>query len=232
MASHLTVHISVLDLLNQEHRRQIHQALRHESQTASFHQRDGAALQEDVLLEALNAFSDETAAEHLSLDQLEALFGGVGLPEALVSSTILMAMVASASGLFADSMGAMQNSRMQDALNAGVNANIEQVREQLANYASSGNGEYNPLASEAGSLGEHFITTELDPDNKFGYDHDNDGAADGIRTTETIGGENVIRTVLWSGNSIEISYSHVGDDGTTSTVQGTSIVAPAAGWLP
>ena len=232
MASHLTVHISVLDLLNQEHRSQILQALRQESKAPSFHQSDGAELHEDLLLEALNAFNDESAAEDLSLDQLEALSGGVGLPEALVSSTILMAMVASASGLFADSMGAMQNSRMNDALNAGVNANIEQVREQLAGYASSGNGEYNPSASEAGSLGENFITTILDPTGSSSYDHDNDGTDDGIQTTENIGGEDVIRTVLWSGNSIEISYSHVADDGTTTTVQGTSMVAPAAGWLP
>ena len=232
MASHLTVHISVLDLLNQEHRSQIHQALRQESKATRFHQSDGAELHEDLLLEALNAFNDESAAENLSLDQLEALSGGVGLPEALVSSTILMAMVAGASGLFADSMGSMQNSRMRDALNAGVNANIEQVREQLAGYASTGNGEYNPSASQAGSLGEHFVTTVLDPSGSSGYDHDNDGTNDGIQTTESIGGESVIRTVLWSGNSIEISYSHVGDDGATTNVQGTSMVAPAAGWLP
>ena len=231
MASHLTVHISVLDLLNQEHRSQIHQILSQGSQARTFHQSDGAELDENVLLEALNAFTDESAAEDLSLDQLEALSGGVGLPEALVSSTILMAMVAGASGLFADSMGAMQNSRMQDALNAGVNANIEQVREDLAGYASSGNGEYNPTAL-SGSLGEDFVKTILDPTNSGGYDQDGDGNDDGIQTTVSIGGENVTRTVLWNGNSIEISYSHVGDDGTTTSMQGTSMVAPAAGWLP
>ena len=72
----------------------------------SFHQIDGERLSTHDLLNALNAFDNENESSDLSIDQLEQITGGVGLPEALVSSTILMAMVAGASGMFVNSVGA------------------------------------------------------------------------------------------------------------------------------
>ncbi len=219
MKSSLIITYQVLDLHDPEARSRIQQVLdgNHEH---SFYQSDGSQLPNETLLQALNAFTDENEAADLTLEQLEDLSGGVGLPEALVSSTILMAMVAGACGCFADSMGAVQNSQVQDALNAGIHANIEQVRNDLASHDFNAlTGTYNPAV--ASNIGQDFL-------DKSGYVDDDPNTA-GTQTIISIGGKNVIRNITaQDNNSISVEYTY---EDTGSTVQSTSMVAPAAGWL-
>lgn len=221
MTNSLTITYQALDLRDPSSRVVIEQALNGEAER-SFYQSNGSLLPTDDLLKALNAFNNEDEAADLSLDELEGLSGGVGLPEALVSSTILMAMVSGACGCFANSMGAVSNSQIQDALNAGIHANIEQVRTDLANHDfNAAIGTYTPTAA-SGAIGQAFM-------NSSGYTDDN--AAAGIQETLTIGGVEVIRDIQANGNSIEVTYTYTDDGGSASTVQSTSMVAPAAGWL-
>ena len=194
----------------------LHEALAGDNEII-FEQSDGVRLPSETLLKALNAFNNENENSELSLDELEQLNGGVGLPEALVSSTILMTMVAGASGLFTSGMTASGQSSIQDALNAGIRADIESIRHDLSSHnLDEATGTYRPNA-ENGGIGQDFINAlELE---------DIDGKP-GTQTRESFGGESVIRTIEANGNSITVTYSHSGQQ-----IQTTSMVSPASGWL-
>lgn len=226
MTNSLTITYQVLDIRDPQHRSQIQDVLAIDVER-SFYQPNGAVLPSDALLKALNAFSNEDETADLSLDQLEDLAGGVGLPEAMVSSTILMAMVSGACGCFANSMGAVSNSQIQDALNAGIHANIEQVRNDLAQHNFDENtGTYNPTV--ASDIGQNFL------DNS-GYTDKDGNATNGIETEIQVGNETVNRIILADGNSITVTYTYEeqsgSSSGSTSTLRETTMVAPAAGWL-
>jgi len=216
MASSMTVHLHVMDLGDAKHRAHALQLLEGDT-VGSIHQVDGSSLHRDTLLSALNAFTDENELTELSLDELAGLSGGVGLPEALVSSTILMAMVASASGVFSNSMSAVNQSQIQDSLNAAVTANIEEVRNDLASeFLNSGTGQYEPTTSD---LGADFLTTLTDEDSD----------EEGVQKLLNIGGQQVQRTITADGHTIEITYTHVAE---AQQISSTTMISPAAGWLP
>ena len=220
MAGILKVRLHVMDLQDAAHRAHALKIL-NQDDISSIHQMDGSSLSIDALLSTLNAFVNEDESSELSLEELAQISGGVGIPEALVSSTILMAMVAGASGLFSGSMGAVSNSQIQDALNAGVSANIENVRNDLSNrFLNTGTGEYEPTVSS--NLGADFLSTLSDDDGN---------SSNGIQSSLSIGNEVVQRTITADGNTIEITYTHTDSSGVISEVQGTTMVSPASGWL-
>ena len=209
--------LHAIDLNQSSGRRAIQQALSNQKELV-FHRSDGISLSKSNLLQALNAFDNEDECADLSLAELEQLTGGVGLPEALVSSTILMTMVAGTSGLFTNGVNAIGTSSIQDAINSGIRADIESIRHDLSNHnLDAATGTYRPTA-EAGEIGQEFIDS-LDLQDL----NEREG---GIQTEEDFGGENVIRTIKADGDSITVTYSHSG-----TAVQNTSMVMPASGWL-
>ena len=216
MTSTISFQIQSVNLNDDSCRQMLHEALAGDNEII-FEQSDGVRLPSETLLKALNAFNNENENSELSLDELEQLNGGVGLPEALVSSTILMTMVAGASGLFTSGMTASGQSSIQDALNAGIRADIESIRHDLSTHnLDEATGTYRPNA-ENGGIGQDFINAlELE---------DIDGKP-GTQTRESFGGESVIRTIEANGNSITVTYSHSGQQ-----IQTTSMVSPATGWL-
>ena len=216
MASTISFQIHAINLNDEQCKQKILEALAGDKEIV-FEQSDGIKLPSEALLKALNAFNNEEESSELSLDELEELNGGVGLPEALISSTILMTMVAGASGLFTSGVTASGQSSIQDALNAGIRADIESIRHDLSNHSlDEATGTYRPNA-EVGGIGQDFINAlELE---------DIDGMP-GTQTQENFGGENVIRTIEANGNSITVTYSHSGQQ-----IQTTSMVSPASGWL-
>ena len=131
---HLDLHI--LELQDRQQRLTL-RGLLNEEHPISIHGLDGEELEASSLRETLLSFDDERESEELDLVELSTISGGVGLPEALVSSTILMVMVSQSSGLFADSMGGLSKSRLRDGLNASIAADIELVRDQVLNFRSS-----------------------------------------------------------------------------------------------
>ena len=203
-----TIHI--LDLSTPEHRR-TSKTLLDSQHKPTVHQLDRSDLNHEELLDILNAFEDENTFEELDLDSLETISGGLGLPEAMISSTILMVMLSSASGLFADSMGAVNNTKVQDALNAGIGANIEQVRNDLAGHLLAGTGEFTP-GGACGALDQAF----LDSDNHTTSGND----------LLSLGGTDVTRSITSDGNTITLSYSTSG----SGTISSTTMVSPAGGW--
>ena len=216
MTSTVSFEIHAINMNDEQCRQTLLEALAGDKEII-FEQSDGVKLPSETLLKALNAFNNEDESSELSLDELEQLNGGVGLPEALVSSTILMTMVAGASGLFTSGMTASGQSSIQDALNAGIRADIESIRHDLSTHnLDEATGTYRPNA-ENGGIGQDFINAlELE---------DIDGKP-GTQTRESFGGESVIRTIEANGNSITVTYSHSGQQ-----IQTTSMVSPASGWL-
>ena len=217
MTNSISITFQYINLSTTAERKLAEEAL-NSSKESSFHQINGERLSTHDLLNALNAFDNENESSDLSIDQLEQITGGVGLPEALVSSTILMAMVAGASGMFVNSVGAVGDSQSQDLLNSAIHSNIESVRHQLTNHNyNEATGMYNPQV-ESGAIGEDFVQSlnliDANPERS------------GIQTNLQIGNENVIRTIEADGNGITVTYRHGGND-----VQSTSMVAPASGWL-
>ena len=133
MTNTVSFEIHAINMNNEQCRQTLLEALAGDKEIL-FQQLDGVKLPGETLLKALNAFNNEDESSELSLDELEQLNGGVGLPEALVSSTILMTMVAGASGLFTSGMTASGQSSIQDALNAGIRADIESIRHDLSTH--------------------------------------------------------------------------------------------------
>ena len=216
MKNSISFELHAIDLKQTSGRRNVQEALSDQKELV-FHRSDGTSLSKSNLLQTLNAFDNEDECADLSLAELEQLTGGVGLPEALVSSTILMTMVAGTSGLFTNGINATGNSSIQDAINAGIRADIESIRHDLSNHnLDAATGTYSPTA-EAGGIGQEFIDS-LDL-------QDLDQRA-GIQTQEDFGGETVIRTMKADGDSITVTYSHSG-----TPMQNTSMVVPASGWL-
>ena len=217
MTNSISITFQYINLSTTAERKLAEEAL-NSSKESSFHQINGERLSTHDLLDALNAFDNENESSDLTIDQLEQITGGVGLPEALVSSTILMAMVAGASGMFVNSVGAVGDSQSQDLINTTIHSNIESVRHQLTNHNyNEATGMYNPQV-ESGSIGEDFVQSlnliDANPERR------------GIQTNLQIGNENIIRTIEADGNGITVTYRHGGND-----VQSTSMVAPASGWL-
>ena len=160
MENSICFKIYAIDLKKSSSRWNIQQALSDQKELA-FHSSDGTNLSKLNLLQALNAFDNEDDCADLSLAELEQLTGGVGLPEALVSSTILMTMVAGTSGLFTNGMNASGSSSIQDAINAGIRTDIESIRHDLSNHNfDAATGTYSPTA-EAGEIGQEFIDSFL-----------------------------------------------------------------------
>ena len=220
MAGTLTVRLQVVDLQDSADRAHALKVLK-DDDFSSIHQLDGSSMSRDDLLSALNAFVNEDECSELSLEDLAQVSGGIGMPEALISSTILMAMVAGASGLFSNSIGAVNNSQIQDSLNAGVSANIENVRNDLSNrFLNTSTGEYEPNVSS--NLGADFLSTLSDDDGN---------TSNGAQSSITIGDQVVQRSITADGNTIEITYTHTDASGDTSEVQSTTMVSPASGWL-
>ncbi|WP_156918718.1 hypothetical protein [Synechococcus sp. CC9616] len=217
MTNSICFKLHAIDLKQTSGRRNVQQALSDQKELV-FHSSDGTSLSKSNLLQTLNAFDNEDECADLSLAELEQLTGGVGLPEALVSSTILMTMVAGTSGLFTNGVNAIGTSSIQDAINSGIRADIESIRHDLSNHnLDAATGTYRPNA-EAGEIGQEFIDSlDLQDLNEREV---------GIQTQEDFGGENVIRTIKADGDSITVTYSHSG-----TTVQNTSMVMPASGWL-
>ena len=217
MTHFISITFQYINLSTTAERKLAEEAL-NSSKESSFHQINGERLSTHDLLNALNAFDNENESSDLSIDQLEQITGGVSLPEALVSSTILMAMVAGASGMFVNSVGAVGDSQSQDLINTTIHSNIESVRHQLTNHNyNEATGMYNPQV-ESGAIGEDFVQSlnliDANPERS------------GIQTNLQVGNENVIRTIEADGNGITVTYRHGGND-----VQSTSMVAPASGWL-
>ena len=176
--------------------------------------------------------ADERLDVELSLEELEQLTGGVGLVDAMVSSSILMLIVSQSAGLFGQSMNALSKGRLRDGLNAAISADMELVRKSVAEWASDtsmgGQLTYapDPATCDAGTLGQALLA---DPSS---------GLSTGTSTVSLNGpptppqGISIERTVAVDPNNpnlIHVSYAT--NAGSSMNVeQNATFATPAQGW--
>ena len=141
---------------------------------------------------------------------------------ALVSSTILMAMVGGTGRLFTNSMDAIDKASTGDGLNAGIASDLEYLRNQFAHrFPGPYPGSYAPVVSA--ELGAEFLSHL----SNLGLKDQDDEPSNGIQTTEAIAERSVQRSLKVTGHTVEVSYSHAGE-----TLLTTTLLSPATGWLP
>ena len=190
---------------------------------------DGSLL-EQHLQKLLIQDNEEFEDRELSLDELEDLGGGLGLVDAMVSSSILMVIATQSLGLIGDSMSAMGKSQMRDGLNAAINADLELVRHNVADWAKTttdGQLTYSPDSSacKAGTL-----ATALLADANSGLESGTEEVSLTNAPTK-LQGVTINRTISvdpQNKNLIRISYST--DGGSIDVEQNASMITPAQGW--
>ena len=175
---------------------------------------------------------DETVDVELSLEELEQLTGGVGLVDAMVSSSVLMLIVSQSAGLFGQSMNALSKGRLRDGLNAAISADMELVRKSVAEWASDtsmgGQLTYapDPATCDAGTLGQALLA---DPSS---------GLSTGTSTVSLNGaptplqGISIERTVAVDPNNpnlIHVSYA-TNAGSSIKVEQNATLATPAQGW--
>lgn len=180
---------------------------------------------------ALNGDSEPGWEGELTLDQLSNLRGGVGLVDAMVSSSILMVIVAQSTQLFGHSMDALGNGKLRDGLNAAISADLELVRHEVSDWArhSGADGQlaYQPTdeACRSATLGESLLAdkqAQLPPSTSLDLTALS-GDLKGVRVlrTMTVAPENR--------NLIKISY--VTAPGSVVKVDHSAVLSPPAqGW--
>ena len=188
-------------------------------------------LLEEQLEKLLIQHSEELEDRELSLDELEDLGGGLGLVDAMVSSSILMVIATQSLGLVGNSMSAMGKGQMRDGLNAAINADLELVRHNVASWAKSttsdGQNTYNPNSSacDAGTLAAALLA-----DTNSGLESGTEPVSLANAPTK-LQGVTINRTIgvdPENSNLIKISYSTAG--GSIDVEQNASMVTPAQGW--
>ena len=190
---------------------------------------DGSLLEEQ-LQKLLIQNNEEHEDRELGLDELEDLGGGLGLVDAMVSSSILMVIATQSLGLIGDSMSAMGKSQMRDGLNAAINADLELVRHNVADWAKTttdGQLTYSPDSSacKAGTL-----ATALLADANSGLESGTEEVSLANAPTK-LQGVTINRTISvnpQNKNLIRISYST--DGGSIDVEQNASMITPAQGW--
>ena len=189
------------------------------------------SLLEEQLEKLLIQHSEEFEDRELSLDELEDLGGGLGLVDAMVSSSILMVIATQSLGLVGNSMSAMGKGQMRDGLNAAINADLELVRHNVASWAKSttsdGQNTYNPNSSacDAGTLAAALLA-----DTNSGLESGTEPVSLANAPTK-LQGVTINRTIgvdPENSNLIKISYSTAG--GSIDVEQNASMVTPAQGW--
>ena len=195
-------------------------------------QSGGAPLGPNQLRGLVASLVDEHVDQELSLEELEELSGGVGLVDAMVSSSILMVIVSQSAGLFGASMNAIGNGQLRDGLNAAISADMELVRQDVAGWASdsSMDGQLtydpDPTVCDAGELGKALLE---DADS---------GLSSGTTEVSLSGaptklqGVTINRTISVdpdNKNLIRISYA-TADGSAIKVNQSTTLATPAQGW--
>ena len=189
------------------------------------------SLLEEQLEKLLIQHSEEFEDRELSLDELEDLGGGLGLVDAMVSSSILMVIATQSLGLVGNSMSAMGKGQMRDGLNAAISADLELVRHNVAEWSKStsvgGQLTYNPdnSACDAGTL-----ATALLSDTSSGLEIGTEEVSLADAPTK-LQGFTISRTInVDPDNSNLIRISYTTDGGIINVEQNASMTTPAQGW--
>ena len=165
----------------------------------------------------------------------------MSITESLVSSTILLILVASGTNTYMSSISALKNSRIRDGVSTFIKDNLETVRNSADSFRlTSNNGMlvYTPEIDEddANQMGLNFI---LENPGTLGTlsDSDGDGIDDILQDTYTsdqFTGITITRTINSISEEpylIRVTYTTTGNT-KVNPEHRSDIVFPAQAWLP
>ena len=198
----------------------------------------------DLLFYATNSEEGQRLAQHLanqpderldlelSIEELEQLTGGVGLVDAMVSSSILMLIVSQSAGVFGQSMNALSEGRLRDGLNAAISADMELVRESVANWASDtsmgGQLTYDPdpATCNAGTLGQALLA---DPGSGLSTGTSSVSLSGAPTPLQKMSIERTITVDQSNANLIHVNYA-TSAGSSIDVEQNATLATPAQGW--
>lgn len=158
---------------------------------------------------------------------------GFSQVEALVASAILMMTVTQSTALFTNSMQATSKAKLRDGLNAAVNADLEQVRHEVAKWAltttNDGQLAYNPDATSCanGTLAQALLSERS---NELPVVSTVDLA--GVPMTQgTVQVNRTITVPTDNTNLIAVNYATTSDSPIAIKLS-TTLTMPAQGWCP
>ena len=157
------------------------------------------------------------------------------LTESLISSSILVVLVAQTGNLFGDSMQALGKGRLRDGINAAIHRDLEDVPHIISSWRADGsmttNGQLAYLPDmancENGSLATALLsenTTKLPASSILDLSSIST-PLQGIQVTRTIA------TAVGNTNLIQVVYS-TNSSSSLKTKMSTTLAIPAQGWCP
>ena len=156
---------------------------------------------------------------------------GFSQVEALVGSALLMMAASQSLSVFSTSLQATGKAKVRDGLNAAIHADLEQVRHQVADWASSTNTDeqlsYAPplSACSQASLGTTLL---LDKASQLPASSNLD-LSTAPQRLRGITINRLISTVAGNANLLQVSYS-TGSNSPISVTQTATLAIPAQGW--
>ena len=166
---------------------------------------------------------EELEDRELSLEELSQLSGGVGLVDAMVSSTILMIVVINSLNVFGHTVNTLSKSKLRDSLNVEIHRDLEYIRDEVSNWArdeTTWMTAYEPNVNdcENGTLAEALLY-----DSEVVLEEGTKQISSSITRTIQVDPNN--------SNLINISYKT--SDGSLIKIEsGTTLGIPAQGWCP
>ena len=171
----------------------------------------------------------------------------MNITESLVSSSILLVLVASSTSLYMNSLGALQNSRARDGVSAFINNNLEDIRNNVEEFrAAPVNGmlKYEPVSTptdttpeaDTTQMGLNFIIEKAGLVGT-GVDEDEDDIYDYLEdeyTGDEYPGITVTRTITADPDQpylVKVIYTTQGN-AKVSPEHSSEIMFPAQAWLP
>ena len=169
----------------------------------------------------------------------------MSITESLISSSILMILIASGTSLYMDSMGALGNSRTRDGISSSISSDLEEIRDSVESFRdNSSNGvlAYTPTDSDSTQMGINFIL-DMASQGKFGSPNDTNGDGSTDSLVENIAGSQfgnhltgititrTISTYSEQPHIVRVTYTTQGNSKVTPE-HSSDILFPAQGWLP
>lgn len=174
------------------------------------------------------------------LRRSQARANGFSLVEALVSSFLLMLAVSQSMSIFGTTLSAMGKSRLRDSLNAAIHADLESVRDQVADWALIPDGGLTSYAPDNTGCDSNQLATALLDDKRTestpqllaSATLDLTGSsvpAPNLAVTRTIKPLSTTDSSSGDGNLIEVFYS-TNDNSLISISRKSILMIPAQGW--
>jgi len=166
---------------------------------------------------------------------IKAHLDGFSLPEAMISSVLLLMLVNQSASLYNTSVKSLSGAQLRDGVDAAVFADLETVRQEVFEWAQDHNtvdGQLSYSPASADCKNKSLATTLL---SELSTELKPTGSTINLTYINTpISNLTVTRTINVdsdNGNLINVQYRSSGNSNLTVN-KATTLLPPAQGWCP